>query len=217
MKQMKWFIALGLTTSALVLAGCGGAEKRDSLLSPPSPVSDVDANQADTARLPNPNTTIVKPDTGAEVEVINLTPNSELEGRAIGEGSASLESENLAENAPSNQTEEVKSFEPILYFGYDQFAITDESIATVKHYAAILMDNPELKLSLMGHTDERGTPEYNLALSEKRGLSAQEAFMLFGVGMGRIDVISLGEEQPLVDELSEEAYAKNRRVEIGIH
>ncbi len=109
-----------------------------------------------------------------------------------------------------------KTIEPRIFFGFDQYNVDEEGLAIVKHYANILVDNPEETIKLIGHTDERGTPEYNLALGEKRAKAVEEAFMLYGVSSRRMEVITMGEEQPYIDGHYEEAWAKNRRVEIVI-
>lgn len=107
-------------------------------------------------------------------------------------------------------------YEPIIYFGYDQYELDDKTTEIVKFYAQEMMAIPKQKVVLKGHTDERGTPEYNLALSEKRAKKVAQAFMLFGVAESRIDIISFGEEQPAVAGNNENAWQKNRRVELII-
>ncbi len=107
-------------------------------------------------------------------------------------------------------------YEPVIYFGYDQYELDDKGTNNVRYHADILMANPGQKVVLNGHTDERGTPEYNLALGEKRAKAVAQAMMLFGVDQSRIEVISFGEEQPEDPRSNEEAWQKNRRVEIII-
>lgn len=107
-------------------------------------------------------------------------------------------------------------YPPIIYFNYDQYELDDQGTEVVRYHANILIQNPRQKLVLQGHTDERGTPEYNLALGEKRALAVSQAMMLFGVEESRIEVISFGEEQPEVAQSNELAWQKNRRVEIVI-
>lgn len=107
-------------------------------------------------------------------------------------------------------------YPPIIYFKYDQSDLDDKATDVVRYHADILMTNPNQKVILKGHTDERGTPEYNLALGEKRAQAVAQAMMLFGVEQSRIEVISFGEEQPEDIESNEIAWQKNRRVEIVI-
>lgn len=106
--------------------------------------------------------------------------------------------------------------EPVIYFDYDQYDLDDQDTQIVRYHADILNENPRKKVVLNGHTDERGTPEYNLALGEKRGQAVAQAMMLFGVAAERIEVVSFGEEQPEEAGSNEAAWQKNRRVEIII-
>ncbi len=107
-------------------------------------------------------------------------------------------------------------YAPVIYFDYDQYELSDDATTNVRYHADLLLANPQQKVILQGHTDERGTPEYNLALGEKRAKSVEQAMMLFGIQQDRIEVISFGEEQPEMLGSNEEAWAKNRRVEIII-
>lgn len=106
--------------------------------------------------------------------------------------------------------------QPVIYFGFDESELNDQNTDIAKHYAQILLQNPNLSAVLKGHTDERGTPEYNLALGERRAKSVERVMMLFGVAQSQIDTVSFGEEQPVEFGHTQEAWDKNRRVEIII-
>lgn len=138
------------------------------------------------------------------VEVLSLSDSQGLEGETLIQGEIG---DLLAD-------ETIREYSPVIYFGYDQFSIDEESMQTLKHYANQMLENPRLLLSLEGHTDERGSPSYNLALGEKRAKSAAEVMMLYGVNTDRITVISFGEEQPVELGHDESAWDKNRRVEL---
>ncbi|WP_319381715.1 OmpA family protein [Thiomicrorhabdus sp.] len=116
----------------------------------------------------------------------------------------------------ANLQDMAEVYSPIVYFDYDQYALDDKDIDIVKHYANEFLANPGKKMLLKGHTDERGSPEYNLALGEKRGKAVEEAMLLFGVPGSSMEVISFGEEQPANLESNETAWQENRRVEIVI-
>lgn len=103
-----------------------------------------------------------------------------------------------------------------IYFDYDRYNLTDEAITALAENAAILMDNPGIKIRIEGHCDERGTEDYNLALGEKRGLTSRDYLINFGIAEDRISVISYGEEQPIDPASNERAWAKNRRSELQI-
>lgn len=104
--------------------------------------------------------------------------------------------------------------ENVVYFGYDQFAVDDKGMEVLRYYADVLAQDPRRKAALYGHTDERGSPEYNLALGEKRAKAVFDALLVLGIDPKRLGVSSMGEEEPAVFGSSEDAYAKNRRVEI---
>lgn len=113
---------------------------------------------------------------------------------------------------PVEETIELKS----IYFAYDKYNLTDESIAALSENASTLMDKPNLEIVIEGHCDERGTEEYNLALGEKRALAARDFMVRFGIAKSRISIISYGEERPADPGQNEAAWAKNRRAEFVI-
>lgn len=165
----------------------------------------------------NGGTTTSEQDLGGLKSDESRSGNVEVIGAsgAVGADGKALDGESLTEIKSENSQEPLgKIYKPVVYFDYDQFSVSDENLDTVKHYANILLDNPEQNIKLIGHTDERGTPEYNLALGERRAKAVAQAFMLFGVANKRIEIISLGEEQPAVDGHNESAWSKNRRVEM---
>jgi len=82
--------------------------------------------------------------------------------------------------------------------------------------AAILVANPNVKLRISGHADERGSDEYNLALANRRAAAAKRYLESKGVDGGRMEVVSYGEERPLNPGSDEDAYAQNRRDEFEV-
>ncbi len=100
----------------------------------------------------------------------------------------------------------------ILYFSYDGTKIDEDSIKQIIKHADFMRNNPALNLRLEGHADERGSREYNLALGENRALSVKEILGLYDLS-SRVEVISLGEEKPVLQQHDEGAWQKNRRVE----
>jgi peptidoglycan-associated lipoprotein len=99
-----------------------------------------------------------------------------------------------------------------VFFDYDRYNLRPDAISSLEQNARLLSDNPEARLVLEGHCDERGTSEYNLALGEKRGQAARDFLTRYGIDASRLTVISYGEERPFDPGHSESAYAKNRRV-----
>jgi peptidoglycan-associated lipoprotein len=101
----------------------------------------------------------------------------------------------------------------IVYFDYDSFSVKPEFQSVIESHAQFLKANPRARLSLEGHTDERGGREYNLALGQKRADAVRQSLSLLGVGSGQIETVSFGEEKSAVQGNSETAFSKNRRAE----
>lgn len=98
-----------------------------------------------------------------------------------------------------------------IHFDYDKYNLTDEAARLMGLNGEYLMKNPEVNILIEGHCDERGTDEYNLALGEKRALTARDFLVRFGIDKSRVSIISYGEERPLDPGHDEQAWAKNRR------
>ena len=91
-------------------------------------------------------------------------------------------------------------------------AVRPESRAALMAHAAFLAANPNVSVTLEGHSDERGTKEYNLALGERRAQSVERFLVVNGVSRTQLEVVSYGEEKPAASGHSESDWAKNRRV-----
>lgn len=102
----------------------------------------------------------------------------------------------------------------VIYFDFDSSKITNEQREVIDAHADFLSRNPDVEVVLEGHTDERGTREYNLALGERRAQSVEQLLQVQGVSTDQIQVISFGEERPAALEHDESAWRLNRRVEI---
>ncbi|MDC0358029.1 peptidoglycan-associated lipoprotein Pal [Oligoflexia bacterium] len=98
-----------------------------------------------------------------------------------------------------------------VHFAFDSAEIDDVSRQNIEYNMQILQANPDVKVQLEGHCDERGTAEYNLALGSKRARAVQEVLTSYGVAANRVDIISFGEEVPLDSSHTERAWALNRR------
>lgn len=101
-----------------------------------------------------------------------------------------------------------------VYFAFDSSAIDSEARAIIEAHASHLAANPQIRLALEGHGDERGTREYNLALGERRAQVVEKLMRALGVGGNRVTTVSYGEEKPIDAEHNESAWRQNRRVEI---
>ena len=101
-----------------------------------------------------------------------------------------------------------------IYFDFDSSEIKGEGTDIVAAHAKYLSKNGPMKVRLEGHTDERGSREYNIGLGERRAQAVRRALLLQGAAEGQISTVSYGEERPAVAGSDEAAWAKNRRVEI---
>lgn len=111
---------------------------------------------------------------------------------------------------PARYKEEKGLFEDV-YFDFDQYDIKQEARPVLNNISSWLLKNPDAKLSVEGHCDDRGTNEYNLALGDRRAKSARDFLIALGVASKRIEIVSYGEEKPQCTEQTEECWAKNRR------
>jgi len=98
-----------------------------------------------------------------------------------------------------------------IYFGTDKYDLDEASRATLTAQAQWLIANPNVRASIEGHADERGTREYNQALGERRASAARDFLVSQGVPTSRLVVTSWGKERPVALGSNEEAWAQNRR------
>ena len=101
-----------------------------------------------------------------------------------------------------------------IYFAFDSAQVRSEDIPVIQAHARYLAANPQARVTLEGHTDERGSREYNIALGEARAKAVARLLELNGVSSDRIRIVSYGEEKPVALGHDESAWQKNRRVEI---
>jgi peptidoglycan-associated lipoprotein len=102
----------------------------------------------------------------------------------------------------------------VIYFDLDSYIIKDEYQPVVEAHASHLRNDRNRRVILQGHTDERGSREYNLALGQKRAEAVRKAMSLLGVADNQMEAISFGEEKPTATGSEETAWAENRRTEI---
>jgi peptidoglycan-associated lipoprotein len=102
----------------------------------------------------------------------------------------------------------------VIYFDYDQAEIKPEFTQVVQAHGQRLASNASMQVRLEGHTDERGSREYNIGLGERRAQAVRRALMLAGAQPGQITTVSYGEERPAATGSDEESWRLNRRVEI---
>jgi peptidoglycan-associated lipoprotein len=117
-------------------------------------------------------------------------------------------------SADQRAIEQLKQTGMIVYFDYDRAEIKPEFVPIVAAHAKFLNGGAARKVRLEGHSDERGSREYNIGLGERRAQAVRRALMLQGVTDPQITTVSYGEERPAVAGSDDTAYSRNRRVEL---
>ncbi len=128
---------------------------------------------------------------------------------------AAAEAEERARMAAAIEAARAALLAPI-YFDYNMADLSETSRATLESKVPVLTANPNLRLRISGHTDERGSDEYNLALGQRRAAAARRYLEGRGIAASRIDIVSFGEERPVASGGTEADFARNRRDEFEI-
>jgi peptidoglycan-associated lipoprotein len=130
---------------------------------------------------------------------------------------AGSQSSVAAVNSGRFQSEEaISAAGRTVYFDYDSFVVRPEFQGVIEANAKRIQSNFSQKLTIEGHTDERGGREYNLALGQKRADAVRRTLALLGVSESRMESVSFGKEKPAVVGSTDAAMEKNRRAEISI-
>lgn len=103
----------------------------------------------------------------------------------------------------------------VVYFDYDSYAIRPEFRPVLDAHASFLRSHRDRKLTVGGHTDERGGREYNVALGQQRADAVRQALQLMGANPSQIEAVSFGEEKPMEAAHEETAWSRNRRAELA--
>lgn len=103
-----------------------------------------------------------------------------------------------------------------VHFPFDSNELTEDSRAALAEAGPKLARHPDVQLYVDGHADQRGTEEYNVALGERRAQVVSDYLMRMGVTKEQLQIVSFGEGRPLVDQETDEAMAKNRRVDFRL-
>ncbi|NCT81711.1 MAG: peptidoglycan-associated lipoprotein Pal [Comamonadaceae bacterium] len=151
----------------------------------------------------------VKLDEPAPVETRQPTPPAPTPAPAAQPAQTAVPTVDLF----SQYTQEVKD-KRVVYFDFDSDVVKEEYRPLIDLHAKRLNANKKAALMLEGHTDERGGREYNLALGQRRAEAVAKSLTLLGVGANQVEAVSFGKERPAVQGSGEEAWSKNRRVEL---
>ena len=146
-----------------------------------------------------------------EVQAVTETPAVVEEGVPVESDGAQLggefQGDPLADDAGLLGTR-------VVYFEFDSNDVPHLTFQVLAAHADYLIAHPDTVVTLVGHTDERGSREYNLALGERRAQAVAQVMYLQGVAKEQVEIISFGEERPAVPGHDEEAWRLNRRVEL---
>lgn len=182
---------LVVLAAAVVSAACGPKE-------PPAPPPPADSDAAERARQ----------------EAQRARDEAERQRREE-EERVRRERDSAAGRARS--TEELRNVvSSMINFDYDQASIRSGDARSLDQKVAILLANPNVRLRISGHCDERGSDEYNLALGNRRANSAKQYLASHGIDGSRIETVSFGEERPKEPGHDEASWAQNRRAEFEI-
>jgi peptidoglycan-associated lipoprotein len=130
---------------------------------------------------------------------------------------AALDAQSLKGASAKGVTEANKAYlaKRVVHFDYDSSDLSTEDYQTLQAHAQFLLANANSKLALTGHTDERGTREYNMALGERRAKAVQSYLITNGVNATQLEAVSYGKEMPVNAGHNEAAWKENRRVELN--
>jgi peptidoglycan-associated lipoprotein len=143
-------------------------------------------------------------------------PEVATKDQAVEEKAPEIDSHKAGIEAHALVGDEATTFSAI-YFEYDSDVLKSESTEVLKQVAEFMNNNPSAALTVEGHADERGTPEYNMALGDRRARAASQYLGHLGVKSPRVKTVSYGEEHPAIAGHDEEAWAKNRRGEFVLN
>ena len=145
---------------------------------------------------------------------LNETPVTDRTGTAGGQqGASTVTPVTIGPNAGTAQGP--VGVARIVYFDYDSYTVKPEFQSLIDGHAKFLKANPQRRISIEGHTDERGGREYNLALGQKRAETVRKALVMLGVPDARIEAVSYGEEKPRATCHEEKCWQENRRVDFA--
>lgn len=151
-------------------------------------------------------------DTTEPTEVAPVTPVEPTAPAKPDTSSIPMTADNFY-NHPSNYDGTTNT--KVIYFAFDSNTVPAAAFETLRAHATYLKNNSGAKVRLEGHADERGTREYNVALSERRSKAVEKFLRVQGVSASQIEVVSYGEEKPAAFGHSEMDWAKNHRVELN--
>ena len=180
-------------TALVVLAMTSTACRNRQVAPAPLPVPEIDTGPS--------------PDTGADAE------------RAAAEARERAERERLERERLDRErlaAERLRVITTNIYFDLDRSDLTAEARSTLDAKLGVLASSPQMRIRIAGHTDERGSDEYNIALGQRRAAAAKRYLVQRGIDANRIDVTTFGEERPVCTDSHEGCWSQNRRDEFEV-
>jgi|HubBroStandDraft_6_1064221.scaffolds.fasta_scaffold01980_4 peptidoglycan-associated lipoprotein len=232
---------LCVVVSSAVLLAVAGCNKKPSLpppvaVTPPPPAAKPTAsitadkstiNPGESARLSwtttNAENVSIAPEVGAVTAQGNtaVTPSASTTYTltASGPGGSTDATVRVSVNAPAPvEVAPVSSIDELFlkevrdaYFDYDSAEIRADAQVALRKTADFLKNYPQVRVTIEGHCDERGSTEYNLALGDRRANAVKQYLISLGLSGDRLNTVSFGKEKPFCMQSSEECYAQNRR------
>lgn len=187
--------------SVAVIAGCAGKNMKTEEISGGAQQQTDTSSSGDVQVVPDE-----KPAT-EEIKSEDLSSSNGKSGAGYVSLSPGDELTKIAEGSGKLYT---------IYFDFDNYSIREQDRDNLAKNAKWLGLNSGLKVVIEGHADERGEPEYNLALGDKRAVSVKKYLHDLGIDISRMTIISYGEEKPATNGHDEDAWSKNRRAEFVI-
>ena len=150
-------------------------------------------------------------------EVVDKSGSADMADDGSGDAGSEAQSfgaegDQASDKTPLDDPESLVSVR-VIYFDYDSSTVLSQYEEIIQAHAGFLQANPDMTTTLEGHADERGSREYNLALSERRALAVKKQLVVLGASPDQIRTVSYGEERPADPGHDEQAWGLNRRVE----
>jgi peptidoglycan-associated lipoprotein len=145
---------------------------------------------------------------GVDSDLTALEDSSDGSAIAFGDETEAESAQVMLDKADSDISSRV------IYFQFDSAKVSEDSLGTLEAHGSFIASNGNVSVRLEGHSDERGSREYNIALGDRRAQSVRRVLLFQGASTDQLETISYGEEQPAMSGHTEDAWSKNRRVEI---
>jgi peptidoglycan-associated lipoprotein len=234
--RINW-ITLVVALATVMLVGVGGCQKKAAAPPPPppppppAPTASLTANpntiergQSTTLSWRTENATEITIDGIGNVEASgsrSATPNESTTYRLLAKGAGGQQeatarvtvTEAPPPPAVTQATDEELFAQSVkdVFFDYDRYDVRPDADQTLRANVQFLSQHPNMRFTIEGHCDERGSTEYNLALGDNRANAAKQLLVQLGIGADRIRTISYGKEKPFCTESNEQCYQQNRR------